>query len=32
MDYAMIAWIVVLIAAVVIEIITLGLSSIWFAF
>ncbi|MBO5985767.1 MAG: NfeD family protein [Lachnospiraceae bacterium] len=31
MDYAMIAWIVVLIAAVVIEIITLGLSSIWFA-
>lgn len=31
MDYDMIAWIVVLIAAVIIEIITLGLSSIWFA-
>ena len=31
MDYQMIAWIVVLIIAVVVEIITLGLSSIWFA-
>ena len=31
MDYQMIAWIVVLILAVVIEIITMGLSSIWFA-
>ena len=31
MDYQMIAWIVVLIVAVVVEIITLGLSSIWFA-
>ena len=31
MDYQMIAWIVVLIVAVVFEIITLGLSSIWFA-
>ena len=31
MDYSMIAWIVVLIAAVIIEIMTLGLSSIWFA-
>lgn len=31
MDYEMIVWIAVLIAAVGIEIITLGLSSIWFA-
>ncbi|MBQ9489301.1 MAG: NfeD family protein [Lachnospiraceae bacterium] len=31
MDYQMIAWIVILILAVVVEIITLGLSSIWFA-
>lgn len=31
MDYEMIAWIVVLVVAVVVEIISLGLSSIWFA-
>lgn len=31
MDKMMIAWIVILIIAVVVEIITLGLSSIWFA-
>ena len=31
MDYEMITWIAVLIIAVVVEIITLGLSSIWFA-
>ncbi|MCR5459082.1 MAG: NfeD family protein [Acetatifactor sp.] len=31
MDYEMIAWIVVLVVAVLVEIISLGLSSIWFA-
>ena len=31
MNYEMIAWVVVLVVAVVVEIISLGLSSIWFA-
>lgn len=31
MDYLMIGWIAVLVVAIVVEIITLGLSSIWFA-
>ena len=30
-DYLMIGWIAVLVVAIVVEIITLGLSSIWFA-
>ncbi|MBQ2101046.1 MAG: NfeD family protein [Lachnospiraceae bacterium] len=31
MDYQMIAWIVILIVAIIVEIISLGLTSIWFA-